>query len=159
MPNVVKVQAGYKAQPLSAYLQSARAARRAGDRFPADQQGDGEDEFLRSISTSPCSSRRAGPEEKAIRAQARPHRHRRRARTFDFKDLSPRTQAEVVLGMKEGDDKVDEVLASGVQEHQRLAGRLALRRPRVLQRRLAACAPPPPRAASTATTPSRPCIP
>ena len=37
MPNVIKVQSGYKVQPLSAYPQATRAARRAGNRFPEDQ--------------------------------------------------------------------------------------------------------------------------
>ena len=37
MPNVVKVQAGYKAQPLSAYPQATGAAGSAGDRFPQER--------------------------------------------------------------------------------------------------------------------------
>ena len=58
MPNVVKVQAGYKVQPLSAYSEAAGPARGAGGQLPEDRQGDGEDELLRRISTSPCSSPR-----------------------------------------------------------------------------------------------------
>ena len=60
MPNVVKVQAGYKVQPLSAYLEAARATRRAGDRLPEDRQGTGEDATSSSTSTSRCSSRPPG---------------------------------------------------------------------------------------------------
>ena len=36
-------------------------------------------------------------------------------KTFDFKDLSPEHKAAVLLGMKEGDEKVDKWLASGMK--------------------------------------------
>jgi hypothetical protein len=79
---VLQVQAGYKVQPLSAYLKQ---------RAPP------------------------GPEERDIRAKL--------ARivigagkTFDFKDLSVEHKAEVGLGMKEGDAKVDKYVLAGVKE-------------------------------------------
>ena len=46
MPNVVKVQSGYKVQPLSAYPEATRPAGGAGNQFPEDQQGTGEDQLL-----------------------------------------------------------------------------------------------------------------
>ena len=108
MPNVVKVQAGYKVQPLSAYPQAARAAGRAGNRLSRRSTRNWSRRTSSSTSTSRCSSRPPAPEEKEIRAKlARigigP------GKTFDFKDLSLEHKAEIVLGMKEGDDKIDEV--------------------------------------------------
>ena len=47
MPNVEKVQAGYKAQPLSAYLKQPAPPARTGHRLPEDRQGAGEDQLLR----------------------------------------------------------------------------------------------------------------
>ena len=46
MPNVVKVQSGYKAQPLSAYLKQPAAACGPSHQLPEDQQGASEDELL-----------------------------------------------------------------------------------------------------------------
>ena len=46
MPNVVKVQSGYKVQPLSAYLKQPAPAGGASHQLPEDQQGAGQDELL-----------------------------------------------------------------------------------------------------------------
>jgi hypothetical protein len=46
MPNVVKIQAGYKVQPLSAYLKQPAPPAGSRDRFSEDQQGDGKDRLL-----------------------------------------------------------------------------------------------------------------
>jgi len=43
MPNVVKIQAGYKAQPLSAYLKQPAPQGGTRDQFPEDRQRHGED--------------------------------------------------------------------------------------------------------------------
>ena len=93
--NVKKVQAGYKAQPLSAYLkQPAPPAAPAID-FPEDRQGTREDELLR-VSRLRSAVRSAPAEnEKDIRAKlARigvgP------GKTFNFKDLPLEHKAEVV---------------------------------------------------------------
>src|SRR6202044_1414760 len=70
MPNVEKVESGYKAEPLSAFLkQPAPPAAPKIDFFPATTAG--------------------------------------------FKDLSPKYKAAALLGMKEGDDKIDSYLSSG----------------------------------------------
>ena len=55
------------------------------------------------------------PEDKAIRAKLAsigigP------GKTFEFKDLSAEHKAAVLLGMKEGDDKVDKYLAGGMKD-------------------------------------------
>ena len=113
MPNVEKVQAGYKAQPLSAFLkQPAPPAAPAISFVPATTKGIKENYFeyldaaLRFVP--------ATPEDRDVRA--------RLARigigpgkTFEFKDLSLEHKAAVGLGLKEGEAKVDKFLASGVK--------------------------------------------
>ena len=135
MPNVEKVQAGYKAQPLSAFLkQPAPPAAPKIDFLPATTEGIKENfyEYLdAALQFVPPS-----PEDKDIRARLAsigigP------GKTFEFKDLSLEHKAAVLLGMKEGDDKVDKFLASGMKNHQRLEHRFVLWRPRFLQGRLA----------------------
>ena len=113
MPNVEKVQAGYKGQPLSAFLkQPAPAAAPRIEFIPATTEGIKQNfyEYLdAALQFVPPS-----PEDKEVRA--------RLARigigpgkTFQFKDLSLEHKAAVLLGMKEGDDKVDKFLASGMK--------------------------------------------
>jgi hypothetical protein len=113
MPNVQKVQAGYKAQPLSAYLnQPAPPAPAATDFPPASTAGIKEhffeylDAALRFVPESAL--------DKEVRARLAsigvgP------GKTFDFKELSDEHKAAFLLGMKEGDTKVDEFLASGMK--------------------------------------------
>ncbi|MGH7875774.1 MAG: DUF1254 domain-containing protein [Candidatus Binatia bacterium] len=114
MPNVEKVQAGYKAQPLSAFLkQPAPPAAPKIDFLPATTEGIKKNfyEYLdAALQFVPPSS-----EDKDVRARLAsigigP------GKTFEFKDLSLEHKAEVLLGMKEGDDKVGKFLASGVQD-------------------------------------------
>jgi hypothetical protein len=113
MPNVVKVQAGYKAQPLSAYLkQPAPAAAPAID-FPKIDKEMVKTNFFEYLDWA-LQFAPPGPEETEIRAKlARigvgP------GKTFSFKDLSPEHKAEVVLGMKEGEDKIDKYLEAGAK--------------------------------------------
>ena len=111
MPNVEKVQAGYKAQPLSAFLkQPAPPAAPKIDFVPATTAGIKENfyEYLdAALQFVPPS-----PEDKDIRAKLAsigigP------GKTFEFKDLSLEHKAAVLLGLKEGDDKVDKYLAGG----------------------------------------------
>jgi hypothetical protein len=113
MPNVEKVQAGYKAQPLSAFLkQPAPPAAPKIDFLPATTAGIKANfyEYLAfALQFVPPSA-----EDKDVRARLAsigigP------GKTFEFKDLSLEHKAAVLLGMKEGDDKVDKFLASGVK--------------------------------------------
>jgi hypothetical protein len=113
MPNVVKVQAGYKAQPLSAFLkQPALPAAPKVDFLPATTAGIQANYFQyldAAIRFVPPA-----PEEKEIRAKLakigigsdKP---------FDFKSLSAEQKEAFMLGMKSGDEKVDKFLASGVK--------------------------------------------
>ena len=114
MPNVEKVQAGYKAQPLSAFLkQPAPPAAPKIDFLPATTAGIKANfyEYLDAALQFVPET----PEDKAIRARLAtigigP------GKTFEFKDLSPEHKAAVLLAMKEGDDKVDKYLASGMKD-------------------------------------------
>jgi hypothetical protein len=109
MPNVVKVQAGYKAQSLSAYLkQPAPPAAPAID-FPKIDKEMVKTNFFEYLNFA-LQFAPADPEEKAIRDKLAsigigP------GRKFEFKDLSLEHKAEVLLGMKEGEAKVDKAIA------------------------------------------------
>jgi hypothetical protein len=113
MPNVEKVQAGYKAQPLSAFLkQPAPPAAPKIDFVPATTEGIKTNyyEYLDAALQFVPES----PEDKNVRARLAtigigP------GKTFPFKDLSDEHKATVLLGMKEGDDKVTKWLASGMK--------------------------------------------
>jgi len=110
LPNVQQIQAGYKAQPLSAFLgQPAPAAAPTID-FPAIDKEMVKTGFFDYLDFA-LQFAPAGPEETAIRE--------RLARigigpgkTFDFDDLSEEHKAEVLLGMKDGEDKIDDYLVT-----------------------------------------------
>jgi hypothetical protein len=113
MPNVEKVQAGYKVQPLSSFLkQPAPPAAPKIDFLPATTEGIKANFYnylAFALQFVPPSA-----EDKEVRA--------RLARigiepgsTFELKDLSLEHKAAVLLGMKEGDDKVDKFMTSGMK--------------------------------------------
>jgi hypothetical protein len=111
MPNVEKIQAQYKAEPLSAFLgQPAPAAAPKIDFLPATTGGiKGNfwsylDAALQIIPET--------EEDRVIRAKLAqigigP------GKTFDMKSLSPERQQALVEAMKAGDSKVDTYIASG----------------------------------------------
>jgi hypothetical protein len=114
MPNVEKVQAGYKVQPLSAFLkQPAPSPAPKIDFVPATTAGIKENffEYLdAALQFIPPDT-----DSKEIRAKLAsigvgP------GKTFNFKDLSPEHRAAALLGMKEGDDKVDKYIAEGMKD-------------------------------------------
>jgi hypothetical protein len=114
MPNVVKVQAGYKVQPLSAYLKQPAPPAPPAVNFPKIDKEMVKTNFFEYLDFA-LQFAPPGPEEKDIRA--------RLARigigagkTFDFNDLSLEHKAEVALGMKESDTKVEEYLVDGVKD-------------------------------------------
>jgi hypothetical protein len=111
MPNVEKVQSGYKAEPLSAFLKQPAPPPAPKIGFlPATTAGIKANffEYLdAALQLVPLDS-----ESKEIRAKLAsigvgP------GKTFDFKDLSPEHKAAALLGMKEGDDKIDTYLSTG----------------------------------------------
>jgi len=110
MPNVEKVQAGYKAQPLSAFLKQPSPPAAPSIAFvPASTAGIKANffEYLGAALQFVPET----PEDKAIRARLAtigigP------GKTLEFKDLSAEHKAAILLGLKEGDDKVDKAIAS-----------------------------------------------
>ncbi|CDM58841.1 MULTISPECIES: DUF1254 domain-containing protein [Rhizobium] len=111
MPNVEKAQAGYKAQPLSAFLkQPAPPAAPKIEFVPATTAGI-KDNFFQYLDAA-LQFVPETPKDKAIRAKLAkigigP------GKTFAFKDLSLEHKAEILVAMKQGNDKVDKWLASG----------------------------------------------
>jgi hypothetical protein len=111
LDNIKKVQAGYKAQVLSAYLKqpATQAATTAID-FPKIDKQLVKTNFFEYLDFA-LQFAPAQENEKQIRAQlARigigP------GKSVNFKDLSLEDKLEIDLGMKEGDRKVDEAVAN-----------------------------------------------
>ena len=106
MPNVIKVQDGYKAQPLSAYLKQPAPAVAPAVNWLKFDKDLVKTEFFEFLDTA-LQSVPATPDEEAIRAKLAsigigP------GKKFAFKDLSVEHKAAILLGMKEGDKKVTE---------------------------------------------------
>ena len=111
MPNVVKVQAGYKAQPLSTYLkQPAPPAAPAID-FPKVDAELVKKNFFEYLDFA-LQFAPAGPEERSIREKIA-RIGVGAGKTFEFKDLPLTHKLEIGLGMKDGEDKVVKYLAEG----------------------------------------------
>jgi len=113
MPNVEKVQAGYKAQPLSAFLkQPAPPTAPKIDFLPATDASIKANffEYLDfALQFVPPS-----PEAKDVRARLTRIGIGPR-KTFDFKDLPAEQKAAVMQGMKDGADRVEKFLSSGMK--------------------------------------------
>ena len=111
MPNVVKIQAGYKVRPLSTFLrQPAPAAPPTIAHMKTDAEI-AKKEFWQVLDFA-LQYIPPSPDEAAIRAKLAsigigP------GKQFAMKDLSVEHKAALLLGMKEGDDKVDNYIASG----------------------------------------------
>ena len=113
MPNVVKVQEGYKVQPLSAYLHQPAPPAPATIDFPPATTAGIKDNFFSYLNAA-LQFVPPTPEDQEIRARLAsigigP------GKTFDFKDLDLEHKAVVLLAMKEGDDKVDQFLSTGIK--------------------------------------------
>ena len=109
LDNVKKVQAGYKVQTLSAYLNQPATVGAATIDFPKIDKQLVKTNFFEYLDFA-LQFAPAQENEKEIRAQLAsigvgP------GKTFNFKDLSLEDKLEVGLGMKEGDRKVDEGIA------------------------------------------------
>ena len=114
MPKVVKVQAGYKVRPLSAYLKQPAPPAAPAINFPKIDNEMVKTNFFEYLDFALQFSP-AGPEEKDIRAKLA-RIGIGAGKTFDFKNLSVEHKAEVLLGMKEGETKVEQYLASGQKD-------------------------------------------
>ncbi len=105
MPNVVKIQAGYRARPLSAFLHQSAIPLVSTIRFPKIDKQLVKENFFEYLDFV-LQFAPAGPEETDIREKlARigigP------GKKFDFKELSVEHKAEIALGMEEGERKFD----------------------------------------------------
>jgi len=114
MPNVKKIQAGYKGQPLSAYLKQLAPPAAPAVNFPKVDKELVKTNFFEYLDFA-LQFAPAQPNETEIRARLAkigigP------GKTFTFKDLSPEHKAAVLLAMKEGDDKVSAYLNTGVKD-------------------------------------------
>jgi hypothetical protein len=109
MENVKKVQAGYRAQPLSAYLKQPAPPPAPAVNFPKIDKELAKTNFFEYLDFA-LQFAPPGPEEQAIRAKLA-RIGIGAGKTFEFKDLSLEHKAAVALGMKEGDRKVDQAVA------------------------------------------------
>jgi hypothetical protein len=106
MPNVQKVQSGYRVRPLSAYLgQPAPPAAPAID-FPPIDKSLVMTNFLAYLDFA-LQFAPAGPEEAGIRARLA-QIGIGAGKAFSVDDLSPEQRTAVALGLKEGARKVEE---------------------------------------------------
>lgn len=109
--NVEKIQAGYKAEPLSAFLkQPAPQAAPKIAFVPATTAGI-KDNFFEYLDAAlqfvPETAKDKAVRAKLAKIGVGP------GKTFAFKELSLEHKAAILIAMKQGDDKVDKWLASG----------------------------------------------
>ncbi len=104
MPNVVKVQAGYKVQPLSAYLKQPAPPAAPAINFPKVNNEMVKTGFLGYLDFA-LQFAPPGPEEKAIRAKLA-SLGVGAGKTFDPKALSQEQMAAIGEGMKAGEARV-----------------------------------------------------
>ncbi len=108
--NVRKVQAGYRAQPLSAYAKQAAPPAAPAIDFPKITKELAKKNFFEYLDFA-LQFAPAAPSETEIRAKLAsigvgP------GKTFNFKDLPLEQKAEILIGMKQGQDKVDAAVVS-----------------------------------------------
>ena len=110
MDNVKKVQAGYKAQPLSAYLGKPAPQPAPAVDFPAITKELVKTNFFEYLDFA-LQFAPAGPEEQSIRAKLA-RIGIGAGKSFSFKDLSLEHKLEIGLGMKAGEKMVEEKVAA-----------------------------------------------
>ena len=106
MENVKKIQAGYRAQPLSAYLKQPAPPAAPAIAFPKIDKDLAKTEFFEYLDFA-LQFAPPGPEEKPIREKLA-RIGVGAGKTFEFKDLSLEHKAAVLLGMKAGNARVVE---------------------------------------------------
>jgi hypothetical protein len=110
MPNVEKIQAGYKVQPLSAYLKQPTPPAPPPVNFPKINKELVKTNFFDYLD---FALQFAPPEENEKEIRAKLARIGIGAgKTFSFKDLSIEHKVEVDLGMKDGDLKITKAVAN-----------------------------------------------
>ena len=111
LPNVVKIQSGYKVQPLSAYLKQPAPAPPPTINYLKANAEIAKKEFWELLDFA-LQYTPAGPEEVDIRAKLASIGIGA-GKQFEMKDLSLEHKAEVLLGMKGGNDAIDKYIATG----------------------------------------------
>ena len=109
MPNVEKVQAGYRAQPLSVYLKEPTTTAAAAVDFPKIDKEMVKTNFFEYLDFA-LQFAPPAPEEKEIRAKLA-RIGVGAGKTFDFKDLPIAHKLEIGLGMKDGEAKIEKFLS------------------------------------------------
>ncbi|HSP18608.1 MAG TPA: DUF1254 domain-containing protein, partial [Myxococcaceae bacterium] len=110
MENVKKIQSGYKAQPLSAFLKQPAPPAPPAIKFPKIDKDLAKTEFFEYLDFA-LQFAPPGPEEKSIREKLA-RIGVGAGKTFEFKDLSLEHKAAVLLGMKAGNARVAEAGAN-----------------------------------------------
>lgn len=111
MPNVVKIQAGYKVQPLSAFLKQSPPPAAPAINYLKSNAEIAKTDFFEVLDFALQYSP-AGPEEAAIRTRLASIGIGA-GKQFEMKELSAEHKAAILLGMKAGDDAVEKYIASG----------------------------------------------
>src|SRR5437762_5044916 len=104
MPNVVKIQAGYKVQPLSQYLKQPAPPAAPTVNFPKINKEMVKTGFFDYLAFA-LQFAPAEPQEKEIRGKL--------SRLGDLAALSQEQKTEVMAGVKEGEAKIKHYLESG----------------------------------------------
>jgi hypothetical protein len=112
--NVKKVQAGYKVQPLSAYLGQPAPPPAPKIDFPKIDKDLVKSNFFEYLDFA-LQFAPPGEDEKDIRAKLA-EIGVGAGKTFDFRELPLGHRLEIALGMKQGDTKVDAYLAAGAKD-------------------------------------------
>lgn len=106
--NVTKVQAGYKAQPLSAYLKQPAPPASPSVNFPKIDKDLVKTNFFEyldfCLQFAPALENEKDTRAKLARIGVGA------GKTFNFKDLSLKHKAEILVGMKEGERKIVEAI-------------------------------------------------
>jgi hypothetical protein len=110
MPNVIKIQKGYKTQPLSAFLKQPAPTEAPAINFPKIDKELAKTGFFDYLAFQ-LQFAPAGPEEKATREKLA-RLGVEAGKPFDFKALSPEQKAAVVEGMKAGEAKVTQAVSN-----------------------------------------------
>jgi hypothetical protein len=110
LDNVKKVQAGYKVQTLSAYLNQPAPQRAPAIDFPKIDKELVKTNFFEyldfALQFAPAEANETEIRAQLARIGIGP------GKTFNFKELSLEQKLEIGLGMKEGERKVDEAVAN-----------------------------------------------
>jgi hypothetical protein len=114
MPNVVKIQAGYKVRPLSAYLGKPAPSPAPKINFPKINKELMKTNFFEYLDFS-LQFAPPGPEETDIRAKLA-KLGVGAGKTFNSKDLSSEQKAQVGLAMKDGEQKIKQFLEGAMKK-------------------------------------------